>query len=61
MNKGINAADILNVMLMLPKNHPTRFLLINLMNTAILKRALPPAKENLFHRACIQLQKEGLL
>jgi len=61
MNKGIKATDILNVMLMLPKEHPTRFLLINLMNTALLKRVLPPQKEDLFHRACIQLQKEGLL
>jgi hypothetical protein len=61
MQKGINAADILDVMLMLPKDHPKRLLLINLMNTALLKRVLPQAKEDVFHKTCKELIKEGLL
>lgn len=61
MKKGINAADIINVMCMLPKTHPARFILIDLMNTAILKRQLPPNKEDLFHRTCKELINEGLL
>lgn len=61
MRKGINAADIIEVMCMLPKNHPKRLLLINLMNTAILKKVLPPRKEDEFNKACKELFQEGLL
>lgn len=60
-HKGINAADIITVMLAIPKNHPKRDLLINLMNTALIKGILPQKKEDVFHLACIELQKEDLL
>lgn len=59
--KGITGADIIEVMCMLPKEHPKRLILINLMNTAILKRVLPPRKEDEFHLVCKELIKEGLL
>lgn len=61
MKKGINAADIIQVMLMLPKNHKKRELLINLMNTALIKGVLDKKKEDTFHLVCGELIKEGWL
>lgn len=61
IRKGINAADIITVILVLPKYHPKRDLLINLMNTALIKGVLPRRKEDTFHLACKELIKEGWL
>lgn len=61
MKKGINAADIIQVMLMLPKNHLKRELLISLMNTALIKGVLPKKKEDTFHLCCKELIEEGWL
>lgn len=61
-HKGINAADIITVMLAIPKNHPKRDLLINLMNTAFrMSGVLPKSKETAFINIIKDLKKEGVL
>lgn len=62
MKKGVDAAQILAIVLALPKDHPKRNSLINLMNSALVRSGtLPPAKEELFVSIIEDLQKEGTL
>lgn len=60
--KGITGADILTIVLSLPKDHPKRNSLINFMNTAFIKSGtLPQSKEDKFMDIVKDLKKEGLL
>ena len=60
--KGITSTQILAVVLALPKEHPKRNSLINLMNTAFrMSGTLPKAKENKFMEIIKDLKKEGRL
>lgn len=62
MKKGVDAAQILAIVLSLPKDHPKRNSLINLMNSALVRSGtLPPAKEEQFMDIIEDLQKEGTL
>lgn len=62
MKKGITGADIVRIVLSLPKEHPKRNSLINLMNTAIrMSGTLPKTKEQKFIDIVKDLKKEGLL
>lgn len=61
MKKGVNAEQILAIIMKLPKEHPQRNSLINLMNSALVWRVLPPAKETVFMGIIKDLQKEGSL
>lgn len=62
MQKGITGADIVRIVLSLPKEHPKRNSLINLMNTAIrMSGTLPKKKETAFMGIIKDLKKEGLL
>ena len=59
---GVDAAQILAIVLTLPKEHPKRNSLINLMNTALVRGgSLPPAKEEKFVDIIKTLQNEGEL
>lgn len=60
--KGINSTQILAIVLSLPKDHPKRNSLINLMNTAFrMSGVLPKAKEDKFLDIIKDLKKEGVL
>ncbi len=62
MRKGIDAAQILAIVLALPEQHPKRNSLINLMNTAFNQsRVLPVDKEEKFLNILKDLQKEGAI
>ena len=62
MKKGVDAAQILAIVLALPETHPKRNSLINLMNTALVRGgSLPPAKEEQFANIIKTLQNEGEL
>lgn len=62
MRKGVDAAQILAIVLALPKEHPKRNSLINLMNTALVRSgSLPADKEDKFMAIIKDLQKEGAL
>lgn len=62
MGKGINSTQILAVVLSLPKEHPKRNALIDLMNSAFrMKGTLPKARENKFVAIIKDLKKEGIL
>lgn len=62
MGKGINSTQILAVVLTLPKEHPKRNSLINLMNTAFrMSGVLPKSKETAFINIIKDLKKEGVL
>lgn len=59
---GINSTQILAVVLTLPKEHPKRNTLIDLMNTAFRKNGvLPKAKEEKFVEIIKGLKKEGAI
>jgi hypothetical protein len=58
--KGINSTQILAVVLSLPKEHPKRNSLINLMNTAFrMSGILPKSKETAFINIIKDLKKRG--
>lgn len=60
--KGITGADILTIVLALPKDHPKRNSLINFMNTAFIKSGtLPQSKESQVVAIIKDLKKEGVL
>jgi hypothetical protein len=60
--KGITGADILTIVLSLPKDHPKRNSLINFMNTAFIKSGtLPQSKESQVVAIIKDLKKEGVL
>ena len=62
MRKGINSTQILAIVLSLPKDHPKRNSLINLMNTAFrMSGTLPKARESKFVEIVKDLKKEGIL
>ena len=62
MRKGVDAAQILAIVLALPEQHPKRNSLINLMNTALVRSgALPADKEEKFLTILKDLQKEGAI
>lgn len=62
MGKGINSTQILAIVLSLPKDHPKRNSLINLMNTAFrMSGTLPKEREGKFMDIVKDLKKEGRL
>lgn len=62
MKKGVQTAEILAIVLSLPKEHPKRNSLINLMNTACrMSGTLPKDKEDRFMDIVKGLKKEGVL
>lgn len=62
MQKGINAAQILTIVLSLPKNNPKRNSLIDCLNSAFRHGGiLPQAKENKFVGIIKELKKAGVL
>jgi hypothetical protein len=62
MKKGINSTAILAIVLSLPKEHPNRNKLIDLMNSALRnKGTLPLGKEEKFIGIIKDLKKEGML
>ena len=62
MRKGVNSTQILTVVLTLPKEHPKRNALIDLMNSAFrMSGTLPKARENKFVAIIKDLKKEGIL
>lgn len=62
MKKGVDAAQILAIVLALPETHPKRNSLINLMNTALVHSgSLPADKEDKFMDIIKILQNEGEL
>lgn len=59
---GVDAAQILAIVMALPKNHPQYNKLIDLMNSTLIRSGtLPPKKEELFVSIIEDLQKEGEL
>lgn len=62
MKKGVYSTQILAIVLSLPKDHPKRNSLINLMNTAFrMSGVLPKAREGKFMDIVKDLKKEGRL
>lgn len=62
MQKGVNAAQILTIVLSLPKSNPKRNSLIDCLNSAFRHGGtLPQAKENKFVGIIKELKKAGVL
>ena len=62
MKKGVNSAQILTIVLTLPKSNPKRNSLIDCLNSAFRHGGtLPQAKENKFVGIIKDLKKEGWL